>query len=280
MGGIILSSCIADGCQWFYQGFLQAYDFGIMGTNCHVYAHDMSSTGAGTYGMINLIDAPTPAGYTMKIAFSNSRLNRTGSEVPILAKIEGNHLYADVRFSNFINTSLSTTPVTIGDATKQQVRIDGVSYKAFTFAQFTPGIIGGELLEGLSLRGNNPALEWGHSNPLGFGNCIGYNSGTGEGYVAFNCKPGTTANTFKTLDIPGSIVQGYLGGVLISRIPLASTDNQPPVAGIYLKADGTVNLLSIPTHADNAAARAAGLVTGGVYRTNANPSVLCVTLDP
>ena len=56
----------------------------------------------------------------------------------------------------------------------------------------------------------------------------------------------------------------------------ASTFSMPIVIDTATHGLAFTNLAAVPAAADNAAATAAGVPVGGVYRTNLDPSVLCI----
>jgi hypothetical protein len=60
---------------------------------------------------------------------------------------------------------------------------------------------------------------------------------------------------------------------LIYGVMAAAAANQK------LTVNAILNLSQCPIYANNAAARAGGLVTGDLYRTGADPDVLCITHD-
>lgn len=71
------------------------------------------------------------------------------------------------------------------------------------------------------------SIEWGHPNPAGYANTIGFKNGTGNGYIAFNAVAGTNTNTFKTLGIFGTVIMAdLLGGISFNLVAAANADNQ------------------------------------------------------
>jgi hypothetical protein len=74
------------------------------------------------------------------------------------------------------------------------------------------------------------SLEWGNSNTAGFGSTIGYFSGAGSPFVAFNMEAGTNADTFRTRGLKGMAIVGQNGsGLKVQTVANSSADNQTPV---------------------------------------------------
>jgi hypothetical protein len=83
------------------------------------------------------------------------------------------------------------------------------------------------------IRRNGNCLEWGHVNPAGYGNMLGDEHGTGQGFIAFNGEAGTNPGLYRTRGIPATILRGEGGVLTAGYAPLANADNQTRVE--YLK---------------------------------------------
>lgn len=100
------------------------------------------------------------------------------------------------------------------------------------------------------------SIEWGHSNTAGYGNTLGYLSGSGTGFLAFSAEAGSTANSFRTRGVKGSVLLGDLaGGFVFGTVITANADNQGHVPILTLSAGGLLaaisgsfsNVLTAPT---------------------------------
>ena len=101
-------------------------------------------------------------------------------------------------------------------------------------------------------------LGWNTSDGDGETNFINLAQG-GEGGYSFQTQNNNNAAT-TMLDIRGD----------------GSTFSMPIVINTATHGLAFTNLACVPAAADDAAAQAAGVPVGGVYRTNADPSVLCI----
>lgn len=71
------------------------------------------------------------------------------------------------------------------------------------------------------------SFEFGHTNASGYRSVLGAESSSGKSFLAFNAEAGTTANTYRTRGIQGSVIRGNTaGGIDFGKIPTASADNQ------------------------------------------------------
>lgn len=92
------------------------------------------------------------------------------------------------------------------------------------------------------------ALEFGHSNPAGYGSVIGCQINDGKPFLGFHCGPGTTVNTYKTLGIRGSIIKSDLaGGFQFASLANANADNQTPTDHTTCSPAGDWNFTGIIT---------------------------------
>jgi hypothetical protein len=100
---------------------------------------------------------------------------------------------------------------------------------------------------GISVRGqmngNSNDIEWGHLNPAGYGSTIGFLSGSGSPYIAFNGEAGTNANTFKTRGKQASIIISDLaGGIKIGNTAATNADNQTVAPLVTVLGGGNVGI--------------------------------------
>ncbi|MFZ2048745.1 MAG: hypothetical protein WAV25_00345 [Minisyncoccia bacterium] len=86
------------------------------------------------------------------------------------------------------------------------------------------------------------SFEFGHGNTAGYASTIGAETSSGKPFVAFNSEAGTTANTYMTRGIQGTVIRGDVsGGLSVLNIPTASADNQAGSTIFTLSAAGLIN---------------------------------------
>ncbi len=89
------------------------------------------------------------------------------------------------------------------------------------------GSINGQTNAFISARGNGNNIEFGHANTAGYGSTIGSEVTSGTPFICFSCEAGSTANTYLTRGIKGSVISSDLsGGIQFSTLSTASADNQ------------------------------------------------------
>lgn len=97
----------------------------------------------------------------------------------------------------------------------------------------------------MSARVPGNDIEFGHTNPAGYGSTIGSDVGDGRPFVAFNAEAGSTNNTFRTRGIFGSIFTSDLaGGFIFETVANANADNQAPATLMTLSHAGLLQLLA------------------------------------
>lgn len=83
------------------------------------------------------------------------------------------------------------------------------------------------------------AFEWGHANSSGYRSTLGHYTASGAAFLAFHAEHGTTANTFRTRGIAGSVIMtNSLGALLFGRVTNANADNQTMTADVVCGAVG------------------------------------------
>ena len=110
---------------------------------------------------------------------------------------------------------------------------------------------------------NGASVEFGHSNPAGYGSVLGCVGSSGEPYLAFNAGPGTGLGTFKTLGIKGFAIQANLtGGLNLGQIANANADNQALTSSMFV---GQANVAAVASGGGSTVQ-----ISGGVSATGAS----------
>ncbi len=84
------------------------------------------------------------------------------------------------------------------------------------------------------------SLEFGHANPAGYHSTLGAEAGTGRPFLGFSAEAGSTANTYRTRGIAGSVVQGNLAGGVAFGTLAANADNQALSKTLELTSTGAL----------------------------------------
>lgn len=144
-----------------------------------------------------------------------------------------------------LTTSL-TTPLVIGgtavdstltlESTAGVGTTDAILFKTgsqvtaasfLTTGQFQLGSTAAQSNALLSARKTGTGLEFGHTNPAGFGSSLGGEAGTGAPFLCLSCIAGTTNNTYQTLGKVGVILKtDNSGALLFGQAQTATADNQ------------------------------------------------------
>ncbi len=86
-------------------------------------------------------------------------------------------------------------------------------------------------------------IEFGHTNSAGYGSTIGAETGSGAPFIGFSAEGGTTANTYRTRGIIGTVLRGTLdGGLTINKVATATADNQSLTQLASLNSSGNLTL--------------------------------------
>lgn len=127
----------------------------------------------------------------------------------------------------------------------------------------------------------NIGYQAGRYNTVGASISIGYRAGYGTVVAnapvtdTYGILIGVQANRSVA---SATVLTNYIGigyGVLIDKDNQTKIGNNATVE-CYLRGSMLLDLASVPAHANNAAAAGGGVAVGGIYRTNADPSVLCI----
>lgn len=95
------------------------------------------------------------------------------------------------------------------------------------------------------MAGNS--FEFGHFETSGYGSTIGATHSTGTPFLAFSAEADPTGNTFTTRGKSGSVISGDLaGGIVFSRLPIASASGQALVESGRFNARGNLVLSKNP----------------------------------
>jgi hypothetical protein len=90
---------------------------------------------------------------------------------------------------------------------------------------------------------NGNGIEFGHPNSAGYRSTLGGQTNDGTPFLAFNAEAGTTANTYRTRGIKGSVFRSdLLGGWSWVSIPTATADNQSGSTVATLSAAGVMQI--------------------------------------
>lgn len=82
------------------------------------------------------------------------------------------------------------------------------------------------------------SIEWGHTSAAGYGCTIGAEA-SGYPFIGLHCEYGTTANTYRTRGVVGSLIRSDIGGGFVfSKIATANADNQSPTTTATLDGSG------------------------------------------
>ena len=91
--------------------------------------------------------------------------------------------------------------------------------------------------------GSGNAVEWGHTNQSGYGNTLGWQTGSGQPFLCFDCEAGSTGNTFRTRGIKGALLESDLaGGFIFATVPTATADNQTATNTMIITTGGNVGI--------------------------------------
>jgi hypothetical protein len=97
--------------------------------------------------------------------------------------------------------------------------------------------------------GYGNSYEWGHGHPAGYGSTLGFTTGGGQPFVAFNAEAGSTGNTFRTRGKKGTLLVSDLeGGLVVGTIPNPNADNQPHSTLLHMRGDGNLVLGAAPSN--------------------------------
>ena len=111
--------------------------------------------------------------------------------------------------------------------------------------KLTVGPTNGQSTAIISARASGNGLEFGHTNPAGYGSTLGANAGNGQPFIAFSAEAGTTSNTFRTRGLIGTVLSNTsasTGGLTVSNLPTASADNQTPTELFRITSGGSVGI--------------------------------------
>lgn len=124
----------------------------------------------------------------------------------------------------------------------------------------------------ISARVNGNAIEFGHTNTAGYGSTLGASTSDGYPWLLFNASAGTTANTFKTWGVKGSLFRSdLLGGFYWGSIATASADNQTPTGLMALSSAGALTVTGAVSFASTLAV--AGTLTTATLDVSGNSSL-------
>ena len=105
----------------------------------------------------------------------------------------------------------------------------------------------------LSNRKSGNAFEWGHTSASGYRSVIGADI-AGYSWIGFYIEAGTTANTYMTRGLRGTVIKGdTAGGVQFEDVPNANADDQVSVVFADLSTLGS-KLRGVGAAGGNAAA--------------------------
>jgi len=77
-----------------------------------------------------------------------------------------------------------------------------------------------------AVAGGN-GFEFGHTNSAGYRGTLGAEASSGANFIAFNSEAGTTANTYRTRGVVGSVMKSDNGGgFTFNKVATATADNQ------------------------------------------------------
>jgi hypothetical protein len=94
---------------------------------------------------------------------------------------------------------------------------------------------------GTSVRGNS--FEWGHSNQSGYGSVLGFETGSGQPFLCFNCESGSNTNTFRTRGIEGIAIESdNLGDLTFNNVASANADLQSLTERMRIASSGNVGI--------------------------------------
>lgn len=120
----------------------------------------------------------------------------------------------------------------------------------------------------IAARQAGNSVEFGHPNPAGYASNLGATSPSGLPFLALNAEADAAGNTFTTRGRRGVVISSDLNGSLVfSRLTDANAEGQSLSQSARFDPEGRLVLSSLPTYDNNAAALAASLVVGTVYKT-------------
>jgi hypothetical protein len=91
-----------------------------------------------------------------------------------------------------------------------------------------------------AVQGGND-YEFGHSNPAGYRGTLGAEVTSGANFIAFHAEAGTTANTYRTRGVKGSVIKSDTsGGFIFGKADLVSSDNQSLTALATVSPGGVI----------------------------------------
>lgn len=101
--------------------------------------------------------------------------------------------------------------------------------------------INGQSNSPVRIRNASNAVEWGHSNPAGFGSTLGAETNTGNPFLLFFGEQGTSPDTYRTRGKAGIGLRGRAldGGLDFIRAPAFTSDNQTATVIASLDSDGS-----------------------------------------
>jgi len=160
-------------------------------------------------------------------------------------------------FSNHVATSIarfSASKIVVGAATPGS--------NLLTF-----GNTAGQTSAQLAARFPGNSIEFGHDNGSGYGSTLGAEASSGSPFMAFNAEAGTSADTYRTRGIAGTVVKSDLaGGLLVGKIPTASANNQAFSELMHITATARIGLGgNAPNSQFDAYA-----TSGGTFRASSN----------
>jgi len=128
-----------------------------------------------------------------------------------------------------------------GSSSTTSLSFDGTNYSMVggpllmrnSPSQYNPGV------SARNVGAGGTGFEFGHTSTAGYASTIGAQGSSGNPYIAFNCGPGTTVDTYKTLGIKGAVIRASMtGGFEFGTMQNANADNQAFVRTAYIDGAG------------------------------------------